>query len=169
MQGPSCQQVGRPGFRETTSSSEGDSYFFSTLTFWESQERPSKMPVARMCVNVLWSLWMVDDGRGWETYLPHSSRSWARLSTRGSWLFGRGRGLVLRRLVALLSLSHVSPLTHSLLSRHASNSPPSTSCLFANTSSTTFRISRSCMILPNSLFASSNLALSTLSMTKISA
>lgn len=37
-----------------------------------------------------------------KSYLLHWWRNWARPSTRGPWLFCRGRGLGLRRLVALL-------------------------------------------------------------------
>lgn len=105
---------------------------------------------------------------GCTSYLLRSSRSWARLSTRGSWLFGPGRALVLRRLVASLFIT-VSSNRHSRQIHAVRDSPPSTSCLFANTSNTTFLISRSCIMRPSSLFASSNLARSTESMTKISA
>jgi hypothetical protein len=75
------------------------SYFFSTLTFWLSQERPSKMPGLKLLV----PLPIFDFVSIANSYLLRWWRNWARPSIRGPWLFCRGLGLGLRRLVALLS------------------------------------------------------------------
>jgi hypothetical protein len=74
-------------------------YFFSTLTFWLSQERPSKIPGT---IRQYRCFCMQEMGLDRQSHLLRWWRNWARPSIRGPWLFCRGPGLGLRRLVALL-------------------------------------------------------------------
>lgn len=143
--------------------SEETAHFFSTLTFWLSQLRPSKMPSTHVNTSCQSRLEVEKVGH------TFTARRAARLDFPNV-VFGYS---VQVQGACYVVWSHccielsVPLLLHALPEK--CHSPPSTSCLLAKTSRTTLRISRSWMMRPSSDFASSMRALSEESMTKIRA
>jgi hypothetical protein len=143
------------------------SYFFSTFTFWLSQERPSKMPggivstaaLAEVCLISLESPNLTFSAGGATGLdLPHVVLGYS--------VEVEGLGYVVwshccKKGTVSFSFSSEREILKNL--------PPSTSCLLAKTSRTTLRISRSWMMRLSSDLASSIRVRSQESMTKIRA